>query len=99
MQTQETAAKDSSHLEEPKTKDLTSVFLCDNLAELAKKEDKQKRFKRRRECTREPKETPATGNNTVDVVKKKKKRDTSKVTCFNCDKKGHYANDCTEQKN
>ena len=99
MQTQETTAKDSSHPEEPKTKDLKSIFPRDNPAEPAKKEDKQKRFKRRQKRTREPKETPATGDNTVDAAKKKKKRDTSKITCFNCDKKDHYASNCTKPKN
>ena len=99
VQTQETTAKDSYYLEEPKTKDLKSVPLHDNPAEPAKKEDKQKRFKRQRERTRKLKKTPATGNNTVDTAKKKKKRDTSKVTYFNYDKKGHYASNCTELKN
>ena len=99
VQTQGTAAKDSSCPKELKTKDPKSVPPRDNPAEPAKKEDKQKRFKRWRERTRESKETPATGDNTVDTAKKKKKRDTSKVTCFNCDKKGHYASNCTKPKN
>ena len=64
-----------------------------------KKEDKQKKFKCQRKCTREPKKTPATSNNTVNAAKKKKKRDTSKVMCFNCNKKDHYASNCTELKN
>ena len=99
VQTQGTAIKDFSRPEKPKTKDLKSVPLHNDPAEPAKKEDKQKRLKRRQECTREPKETLATGNNTVDAAKKKKKRDTSKVICFNCDKKGYYASDCTKPKN
>ena len=99
VQTQETTVKDSSYPKKPKTKDLKSVPLHDNLAELAKKEDKQKRFKRQRERIREPKETPATGDNIVNTAKKKKKYDTSKVPCFNCNKNGHYASDCTEPKN
>ena len=99
VQIQGTAAKDSSRPEEPKTKDPKLVPPRDNLAEPAKKEDKQKRFKRQQERTREPKKTPATGNNTVDAANKKKKRDTSKVTCFNYNKKGHYASDYIEPKN
>ena len=99
MQTQGTTAKDSSCLEEPKTKDSKLVPSHDNPAEPAKKEDKQKRFKHRQEHIREPKKTLATDNNTVDVAKKKKKYDTSKIMCFNCNKKNHYASDCTEPKN
>ena len=99
VQTQGTAAKDSSLLEELKTKDPKSISLHDKLAEPAKKENKQKKFKRQWERTREPKETPAIDNNTVDAAKKKKKRDTSKVTCFNCNKKGYYASNCTKPKN
>ena len=99
MQTEGTTAKDSSRPEEPKTKDPKLVPPHNDPAEPAKKEDKQKRFKRQRERTREPKETPATGNNTINVAKKKKKRDTSKVTCFNRNKKGYYASNCTKQKN
>ena len=99
VQTQRIAAKDSSRFEEPKTKDPKSVSPRNNPAKPAKKEDKQKRFKCQRERTREPKKTPATSNNTVNAAKKKKNCDTSKVTCFNCDKKGHYANNCTKPKN
>ena len=99
MQTQGTTVKDSFRPEEPKTKDPKSVSPCDDPAEPAKKEDQQKRLKRRQERTRELKKTPATGDNTIDAAKKKKKRDTSKVTCLNCNKKGHYASDGTEPKN
>ena len=45
MQTQGTIAKDFSHLEKFKIKDPKSALLHDNIAEPAKKEDKQKRFK------------------------------------------------------
>ena len=72
MQTQGTTAKDFSCPEEPKTKDLKSVPLRNNLAEPAKKKNKQKRFKCRREHIKEPKETPVIGDNTVDATKKKK---------------------------
>ena len=72
MQIQGTAVKDSSRPEEPKTKDPKLVLPCDNPAEPAKKEDKQKRFKRWQKRIRESKETPAIDDNTVDTTKKKK---------------------------
>ena len=99
VQTQGTAVKDSFHPEELKGKDPKSVPPHDDSAEPAKKENKHKRFKRQWECTMEPKKTLATGDNTVDAAKKKKKCDISKVMCFNCDKKGHSANENTEPKN
>ena len=99
VQTQGITAKDFSRPEKPKTKDPKSVPLCDDPAEPAKKQDKQKRLKCQQKRTKKPKESLATGNNTVDVAKKKKKRDISKVTCFNCDKKGHYTNNSTKLKN
>ena len=98
-QTQEAAIKDSSRLEESKTKNPKSVPPRDDPAEPAKKEDKWKRLKRQQECTRKPKETPASSDNTVNIAKKKKKRNTSKVTYFNYNKKGHYASNCTKPKN
>ena len=99
VQTQGITAKDSSRFKELKTKDPKSVPLRKNLAEPAKKKDKQKRFKCRQERTKESKETPATGNNTVDAIKKKKRCDTNKVTYFNCNKKSHYTSNCTKPKN
>ena len=98
-QTQEIPAKNFSRPEELKTKDPKSILLRDDLAEPAKKENKQKRFKRWRERTRELKKTLATGNKSVDAAKKKKKCDTSKVMYFNCNKKGHYTSNCIKPEN
>ena len=72
MQTQGITTKDFFHPEEPKTKDPKSVPPHDNIAELPKKKNKQKRFKCQQECTKEIKETPAIGNNTVDTAKKRR---------------------------
>ena len=72
MQTQGIIANNFSRLEEFKTKDPKSVPPCDNPVEPAKKENKQKKFKRQREHTSEPKETPTIGDNTVNAAKKKK---------------------------
>ena len=63
------------------------------------RKDKKQRFQERRKRSED---TPATGDNAIDVLKKKKKnqdRDISGVTYYNCNKKGHFANTCTEPKN
>ena len=72
------------------------VLLRDNAAEPTKKEDRKKKKKRlwnqRREHT--GKQTLVTEVNTKAPKKKIKAR------CFNCNKKGHYVNECIEpQKN
>ena len=96
VQSQGSNNKNSFYSKEPKPKDPKLAPPRDDAAaELAKKEDKKdkkKRFRRqRREHTREWKEqTPATGINKAAPKKK------LKVKCFNCDKKGHYTNNCTK---
>ena len=103
MQTQ--GSKDLFRPKETKPKDLKLAPSCDNAAESPKRENKKGKKKRfwgqRREHTREQKEqTLATNVNTTNVSKTKKKRhDASKITCFNSNKKGHFASNCTEPKN
>ena len=99
MQTLGTTAKDFSCFKKTKTKDSKSALPYDNTAELAEKKDKQKKFQYRHKHIRVPKETLAIGNNTVNITKKKKKRDTSKDTYFNYNKKSYYASNCTKLKN
>ncbi len=49
-----------------------------------------------------------TGTNATQAIKGQKKKrhdgqgpkmDISEITCYNCNKKGHYSRDCTETKN
>ena len=61
----------------------------------AMKDKKKKQYRKKRDF-KEPKDfnTPASGVNAAKVgsKRKKNKKDVSKVTYFNCNKKGHYAN-------
>ena len=98
-------SKDLSRPKETKPKDPKLAPSRDNATESPKKDDtkdKKKRFRGQRwEYAREQKkQTPATNVNTTNVSKKKKKRcDVGEITCFNCNKKGHFASNCTEPKN
>ena len=100
MQTQGTTIKDS-HLEKPKIKKakliLSRAANANKPSEQARKEKKKKRHQERRD----KKQTLASTANATKVQKKKKKnqdRDVNKVTYYNCDKKGHYANTCTKPR-
>ena len=84
MQTQGSSHKNSSRSEESKNKDLKPASPRDNVAEPAKKKDKKKRLQRRNR--ERNKQTTATGENTKAPKEKKKRRDLSEITCFNCNK-------------
>ena len=97
VQTQGFSHKNLLRFEEPKPKDPKPAPSRDNVAEPAKKEDKKDKKKRLQNHKWEQnKQTPAIGNNTKVLKKKKKRRNPSKVTYFNCDKKSHYANNYTK---
>ena len=62
-----------------------------------KKARREKKRQRRLDQARDRKgseSTPATGANTSNGTS----RDVSQITCFNCNKKGHYASTCRESK-
>ena len=70
-------------------------------SEPSEKAKKDKKFWRDKRGPREPKDstTPASGVNAAEVGSKgrrKNKKDVSEITCFNCNKKGHYSNSCPE---
>ena len=92
VQTQGSSHKDSTHSEEPKPKDPKSALSRDNTAEPAIKKDRKEKKKRlqnqRRKHTGE--QTPTIRVNTKALKKKVKAR------YFNCNKKSHYANECTK---
>ena len=99
MQTQGTTAKEPRP-KKSKSKD-TKAIRVDAVkpSEQDKKDQKDRQDKKRRFWEkREPKKTPVTGDNAINTSKKglRKKCDISKVTYFNCDKKGHYASNYTE---
>ena len=65
------------------------------------RKDKKKKYYQDKRDSKEPKDstTPAFGVNMAEVGgkgRRKNKRDVSEITCFNCNKKGHYSNKCPE---
>ena len=64
------------------------------------RKDKKKKQHRDKRDSRESKDTPASGVNAAEVGDKKRRRtkDLSKVTYYNCNKLGHYADVCPEPR-
>ena len=98
VQTQGTTIKDS-HPKEPKVKE-TKPTLSRAEASKPSEQARNEKKKKRHQEKRDKEQTPASTTNTTEVQQKKKKkncdRDVSKVTYFNCNKKGHYASTCTK---
>ena len=103
MQTKGTTAKDS-HQEELKVKEVkpTSSRAAE-VSEPLKQARKEKKKKRHPERRDKKKRTLASTANATEIQQKKKKknrdRNVSEITCYNCNKKGHYANTCIKPKN
>ena len=103
VQTQKTTAKDS-HQEKPKVKEikptLSRAAEASELLEQARKEKKRKKHPEKRD---KKEQIPASTANATEVQQKKKKKNRAhninEVTCYNCNKKGHYVNTCTKPKN
>ena len=92
MQTQSSSHKDSPRSKKPKPKDSKPDSSRDNVAKPAKKEDRKEKKKKLRNQKKKHtgKQIPATRVNT----KASKKKIIARY--FNCNKKGHYANECTK---
>ena len=105
LKVQTQSSKDSFRPKAIKPKDPKLALLRNNMAELPKKDNRKNKKKRsqgqKRKLTGKWKEqTSATIVNTTNVSKKKKKRrDVCEITCFNYDKKGHFASNYIEPKN
>lgn len=77
-------------------------------SEKARKNKKQKLYQAKQYHNRQKSNTLASGTNTTPAIKKTgqnqgqnrgQNHDISEVTCYNCNKKAHYAKSCTKTKN
>ena len=96
VQTQGTKNSYPEELKVKKVRPTPSQAKANKPSKQARKEKKKKRHQERRDKD----QTLASTANATEVQQKKKKkprdRDVSKVMCFNCNKKDHYASTCTE---
>ena len=89
--------------DESKAKALASAPAQDSKPSDKSRRDKKKKHYREKKDSKEPKEstTPASGVNAAEVGGKRRRRnkkDPSKVTYYNCNKLGYYANACLEPR-
>ena len=95
VQIQETAAKElRTKKSKPKEVKLTNskTPAPPRFNKLAKPNCKKKR----RQWLKKKKDSLVTGNNAIEGKKKQTPGNTSQVTYYNCQKKGHFANKCTK---
>ena len=98
MQTQGSSHKDSPRTKESRPKE---AKLTNGKAPAPPRSDEPAKpncEKKKREWLKKKKDsTSATKDNTIEAQKKKRTPgDTSQVTCYNCQKKSHFANKCSE---
>ena len=89
--------KNDSKASKSSASTLASTSIQDSEPSNKAKKDKKKKYYQGKRDFREPKDftTPASGVNAMGVRAKGRRRnknDVSKITCFNCNKKGHYSN-------
>ena len=86
-----------THGDKSKIKALVSALTNPEPFDKARKNKKKKQHRDKRD-SRESRDTPGFGVNAAKVgdKKKRKRKDLSKVTCYNCNKLGHYADVCPE---
>lgn len=96
MQTQRITAK-NPYLKKLKAKNLKFASSYTNVVEPLKQDKKDEKVQKNRKKkfwkSRKQNNILTTGNNAINTFKKnlRKKDDTNKFMCFNCNKKGHYA--------
>ena len=98
VQIQRTTAKEpctkKSRPKEIKSADnKTPVLPCSNESANSNRKDKRREWLKKKKNS-----TPAIRDNAIKSKKKRIPGNTSQVTCYNCQKKGHFVNKSTSQK-
>ena len=99
VQTQGSSHKDSPRTKKSRPKEAKSTDGKAPAPPRSNEPAKPNCEKKKREWLKKKKDsTSATGDNAIEAQKKKQiSGNTSQVTCYNCQKKGHFANKCPER--